>query len=177
MSLGVSASGTADERLIRLVHDEHAGALFAFCFRFTDDAQRAEDVVQEVLLRAWRNLGRLDVDDRSLRPWLFAVARNVLTDEHRAARSRPRLVANEAALAAARAPEEFDRVLETWTVAEAMHRLSAQHREVLVQSYWLGRSVAETAEALGVPPGTVKSRTYYAVRALRLALAEIGVAP
>lgn len=60
-------------------------------------------------------------------------------------------------------------------MAEALRRPSEQHREVLVHSYWLGRSVTETAQVLGIPAGTVKSRTYYAVRALRLALEEMGV--
>jgi RNA polymerase sigma-70 factor (ECF subfamily) len=170
------ARPTADADLVRLLHDEHAGALYAFCVRFTGDRQRAEDVVQEVLLRAWRQLSRLELGDRPLRPWLFAVARNVLTDLHRADRARPRIVADDSELAAvAGDADEIDRAVESWAMGEALHRISEQHREVLVQSYWLGMSVAETARALGIPPGTVKSRTYYAVRALRLALEEMGV--
>ena len=70
----------ADAELIRLLHDEHAGALYAFCVRYTGDPQRAADVVQEVFLRAWRSLSRLDVETRPMRPWLLAVARNLLTD-------------------------------------------------------------------------------------------------
>ena len=165
---------TVDDQLVRALHDEHAGALYAFCVRFTGDAQRAEDVVQEVLLRAWRSLDLLDA--RPVRPWLFAVARNVLTDQHRAAGSRPTMVSDDAAvLRIAVEADEIDRAVESWIMAEALQRLTSEHREVLVQSYWLGRSVAETAAALSVAPGTVKSRTYYAVRALRLALEEMGV--
>jgi len=174
---GVQAAGRdADADLVRTLYDEHGGALFTFCLRFTGDRQRAEDVVQEVLLRAWRQLSRLELGDRPVRPWLFAVARNVLTDLHRAEGARPRVAADDSALAALPGGEDqIDRAVESWTMAEALRRLSEQHREVLVQSYWLGRSVAETAEVLAVPPGTVKSRTYYAVRALRLALEEMGV--
>lgn len=162
--------------LVRLLHDEHAGALFTFCLRFTGDRQRAEDVVQEVLLRAWRQLGRLELQDRPVRPWLFTVARNLLTDLHRADVSRPRVVADDSALTGvAVVGDEMDRAVESWAMAEALRRLSAQHREVLVHSYWLGRSVTETAQVLGVPAGTVKSRTFYAVRALRLVLEEMGV--
>jgi len=65
--------------------------------------------------------------------------------------------------------------VESWTIAEALGRLSAEHREVLVQAHWMGRSVGEIAEVLAIPPGTVKSRTYYAVRAMRLALEERGL--
>jgi RNA polymerase sigma-70 factor (ECF subfamily) len=166
----------ADADLVRVLHQEHAGALFTFCVRFTDDRQRAEDVVQEVLLRAWRQLGRLELGERPVRPWLFAVARNALTDLHRADGARPQVAGDETALLElADGGDQMDRAVESWTMAEAMRRLSVQHREVLLQSYWLGRSVPETARVLKIPPGTVKSRTYYAMRALRLALEEMGL--
>jgi len=71
--------------------------------------------------------------------------------------------------------DDIGRAVESWTMAEALGRLSTEHREVLVQAHWMGRSVGEIAEVLGIPAGTVKSRTYYAVRALRLALEEMGL--
>ena len=166
---------TPDAELVRLLYAEHAGPLYAFCVRWTGDAQRAEDVVQEVFLRAWKNLSTLEMRDRPVRPWLLSVARNLLTDNHRAAQSRPLLVEGERALAAVVAPDEMDRAVESWQVASALQRLTPEHRDVLVQAHWMGRSVAETAAVLGIPPGTVKSRTYYAVRALRLVLEEMGV--
>lgn len=162
-----------DHELVRLLHEEHAGAVYAFCLRWTGDAQRAEDVVQEVFLRAWRNLSRVDLQSRPVRPWLLAVARNVLTDLHRAQQRRPVLV-DDGALAQLPARDELDRAAESWHVAAALQQLSREHREVLVHTHWMGRSVAETATVLGVPPGTVKSRTYYALRALRLVLEETG---
>lgn len=171
---GVPTQADVDADLVRLLYDEHAGAVYAFCVRWTADAQRAEDVVQEVFLRAWRNLSSVDLQSRPVRPWLLAVARNLLTDLHRAQGSRPQLV-DDTALAQVPAPDELDRAVESWRVAAALQRLSPEHREVLVHSHWLGRSVAETAALLGVPPGTVKSRTYYALRALRLALEETGM--
>ncbi len=64
----MSRDFTADADLVRLLHDEHGGALFAFCVRFTGDRQQAEDVVQEVLLRAWRHLDSLDLGERPVRP-------------------------------------------------------------------------------------------------------------
>jgi RNA polymerase sigma-70 factor (ECF subfamily) len=79
--------------------------------------------------------------------------------------------------AAVQATDEIGRALESWTFAEALADLSADHRAVLVETYYHGRSVAEAAAALGVPPGTVKSRSYYALRALKLALEERGLAP
>ena len=162
-----------DHALVRLLYDEHAGPVYAFCLRFTGDEQRAEDVVQEVFLRAWRNLSRVDLQTRPVRPWLLAVARNVLTDLHRAQQSRPLLVDDDA-LARMAGPDELERAAESWHIAAALRQLSPEHREVLVHTLWMGRSVAETAAVLGVPPGTVKSRTYYALRALRLVLEETG---
>ena len=169
---GSSVPGPDDE-LVRWLYEQHAGALYAFCLRWTGDVQRAEDVVQEVFLRAWRNLSGVDLQARPVRPWLLAVARNLLTDLHRAQQSRPLLVDDDS-LAHVAAPDALDRAAESWHVAAALQRLSPEHREVLVHTHWMGRSVAETAEVLGVPPGTVKSRTYYALRALRLVLEETG---
>ena len=67
------------------------------------------------------------------------------------------------------------KLLTTWLVADAVTRLSAEHRAVLQETYFNGRSVADAARRLGIPEGTVKSRTHYALRALRLALEEMGV--
>ena len=165
----------ADAELVRVLYDEHAGPLYAFCLRFTGDPQRAEDVVQEVFLRAWRSLGSVDLRTTPVRPWLLHVARNMLTDRHRAQALRPVLVSDDDALAGARAEEQLDRAVDAWQIAAAMSRLSPEHREALVHAHWMGHSVAETAAILGVPAGTVKSRTYYAVRALKLVLEEMGV--
>jgi RNA polymerase sigma-70 factor (ECF subfamily) len=157
------------------LYDEHGGPLLGYILRLTGgDRQQAEDVVQETLLRAWRHPEALT--GRPVRPWLFTVARNLVVDAHRARQARPP-EAGEASLAALPAVDEIDRALESWTVAEALADLSPQHRAVLVETYYRGRSVAEAAVALGVPPGTVKSRTYYALRALKLALEERGLAP
>ncbi|GAA0366810.1 sigma-70 family RNA polymerase sigma factor [Actinoallomurus spadix] len=166
---------TADERLLRALYAEHGGPLLGYVLRLTDgDRQQAEDIVQETLLRAWRHPGALV--GRPVRPWLFTVARNLAVDAHRSRRSRPPET-GEAALAALPAGDDIDRALESWTVAEALADLSAEHRAVLIETYYRGRSVAEAAAVLGIPAGTVKSRTYYALRALKLALEERGLAP
>jgi RNA polymerase sigma-70 factor, ECF subfamily len=68
-----------------------------------------------------------------------------------------------------------DQLLQSWVVAEAVSQLSADHRAVLLECYYRGPSVSEAARRLGVPEGTVKSRTHYALRALKLALQEMGV--
>ena len=165
---------SADEDLVRALYDEHAGSLYAYALRLTGDRQHAEDVVQETLLRAWRHPEALASERGPVRPWLFTVALHVVVDRARALAARPREV-DDRALATVAAGDDIERVLETWQVADAMSALSADHRAVLVEVYYRGRSVAEAAAALGVPAGTVKSRTYYALRALKLVLDERGV--
>jgi len=164
------------EELMRALHDEHAPALWAYCLRLTGrDAARAQDVCQETLLRAWRHPEVLSRPSASVRGWLFTVARNVVIDEWRSRRLRPEVVTDTPPEAAVD-HDDVDRLLEAWVLGEAMSRLSAEHREVLRECYLLGHSVAEAADRLGVPGGTVKSRTHYALRALRLVLEELGVA-
>ncbi|MCI0687515.1 MAG: sigma-70 family RNA polymerase sigma factor [Sporichthyaceae bacterium] len=167
----------AEEQLLRSLYAEHAGPLLSYVLRLTDgDRQRAEDVVQETLLRAWRHPEALDPARGGLRPWLCTVARNLVVDGARARRARPTEVGDEA-LASVPAEDQFESALLAWEVADALGTLSADHRAVLIQTYYRGHSVAEAAHLLGIPEGTVKSRTYYALRSLRLALEERGIRP
>lgn len=170
-----ATAATADEDLVRALYADHAGPLFGYVLRLVSgDRGRAEDVVQETLLRAWRHPEALDPGRGSIRPWLRTVARHIVVDEERARRSRPREV-GEQALTVLASDDGLDRRLVAWEVLDAVNELSADHRAALVETYFRGRSVAEAAQVLGIPPGTVKSRTYYALRALRLLLAERGV--
>lgn len=165
----------SQDQLMRALHDEHAPALWHFCVRLTGrDQARAQDVCQETLLRAWEHPDVLGRSPQQVRSWLYTVARNLVIDDWRSARSNRETVTDrvpEPRLG----PEEVDRLLESWVVAEAVGRLSADHRRVLYECYYQGRSVADAASRMGIPEGTVKSRTHYALRALRLALEEMGV--
>lgn len=161
--------------VMRQLHDEHAAALWAFCLHLTgNDRARAEDVAQETLLRAWRNAAVLEESNGSVRSWLFTVARNIVIDEwrsHRAVSEVPVAdVPEDGDLA-----DQSDQLLLSWVVAEALTQLSPDHRAVLVECFYRGRPVADAARRLGVPEGTVKSRTHYALRSLKLALEEMGV--
>jgi RNA polymerase sigma-70 factor, ECF subfamily len=166
---------SSDDDLIRALHAEHGDALFVHALRLCDgDRQRAEDLVQETLLRAWRHPDALDPDRGSARAWLFTTARHLAIDAWR----RRSVRIGEVVTSEPPEPpvlDETDRAVEAWTIAEALAQLSAPHREVLVECFYRGRSVAEVAAVLGIPAGTVKSRTHYAVRALRLVLDEMGV--
>jgi RNA polymerase sigma-70 factor (ECF subfamily) len=165
----------ADEELLRALWTEHGGPLLAYATRLTGgDRQRAEDIVQETMLRAWRHPEALQADRGSPRPWLCTVARNIAVDAHRSRQARPPEVGPDA-LSLVAVPDDVDRVLEAWIVSDALRALSPEHREVIIETYYRGKSVADAAATLRIPAGTVKSRTYYALRALRLELTERGV--
>lgn len=159
--------------MVRAVYAEHGAALLGYAQRLTGDRGQAEDLVQETVLRAWRHADQLVGDGRPLRPWLFTVLARLAADRRRARQSRPVEMGGEL-LAELPAADELDRALEAWQVADALASLSADHRTVLLETYYRGRTVADAADALGIPVGTVKSRSYYALRALRLALEERG---
>jgi RNA polymerase sigma-70 factor, ECF subfamily len=176
---GVRASrDRVDDLTLTRLYDEHAQVLLAYAMRLTSgDVQRAEDALQETLLRAWRHPDALAPGRGSPRAWLMTVIRNVVIDEIRARKVRPIEVAGEHADTLADPTDDIDAAVLSWTVAEALTSLSAQHRAVIVETYYRGSSVAEAARTLGIPEGTVKSRAFYALRALRLTLSERGVTP
>jgi RNA polymerase sigma-70 factor, ECF subfamily len=174
----VTAQGdAAREQSLRALYDQHAPVLLAYALRLTNgDRARAEDIVQETLVRAWRHLDRLDesAGPVRVRPWLFTVAQRLAIDAHRARMARPQEV-GPAALVSLPGLDELENALNRIVIVDALDSLSRDHRAVIVETYYRGRSVAEAARVLGVPEGTVKSRCYYALRALKLALAERGV--
>lgn len=172
---GADPDERPDEELMRTLYKEHAGPLFGYVLRLVaGDRQRAEDVVQETLLRAWRNTDQLKRSTGSLRPWLVTVARRIVIDAHRSRSSRPQEV-DPAPLELMPAADELDRVLRLMTISDAMADLTDAHREVLVATYFADRTVNEAAEEMDIPPGTVRSRVFYALRSLKIALEERGV--
>lgn len=160
---------------MRQLHDDHSGSLLAYCVRLTgNDRAKAEDVVQETMLRAWRHSAVLTESRGSVRSWLFTVARNIVIDEWRTRRAQLEVSTADVPESAA-SGDDTDAALLTWVVADALASLSVHHREVIVECYYRDRSVAQAARRLGIPEGTVKSRAHYALRALRVALEELGV--
>ncbi|MCX4866792.1 sigma-70 family RNA polymerase sigma factor [Streptomyces sp. NBC_00257] len=170
-----SSSAVPDEELMRALYREHAGPLFAYVLRLVaGDRQRAEDVVQETLIRAWKNAGRLGGATGSVRPWLVTVARRIVIDGHRSRQARPPEV-DPSPLEAVPAEDEMEKALWLMTLSEALDDLTTAHREALVETYFKGRTVSEAAEVLGIPSGTVRSRVFYALRSMKLALEERGI--
>lgn len=175
--MGSGESRDSKERALRALYEEQANPLYAYVLRLVGgDRHRAEDIIQETLLRCWSKQD-LSLEPALLRPWLFRVARNLVIDGHRRRLARPSEIDGSNWLREMSADaDEIENVLSSVVVGEAFKALSEAHREVLYETYFVGRTTQEAATALGIPHGTVKSRVYYALRSLRLALEERGVA-
>ncbi len=157
----------------------HGGELYRFALSRIGDAGAAEEVVQEVFVRAWRAAADYDPSRGALRGWLFAIARNLVIDHVRRRSVRPAVPVEGndlVTLAGAPAGPQFDEEQMTvWTVEEALRRLTPEHRAVLVETYLRGRSYGDVATEWGLPVGTLRSRAFYGLKALRLVLDEMGV--
>lgn len=160
-----------DELLLAL-YRAHRQPLYRYVYRMTMDSASAQDIVQETLLKAWKNPAVLERDDNSTRAWLFTVARNLVIDDRRSARFR-RESAKET-LPEIPTGDQTDAVLDAWLISDVLATLSEAHRRAIISAYYLGNSVAEIAKQEDVAVGTVKSRLHYALAALRLSLQERG---
>ncbi|WP_437107695.1 sigma-70 family RNA polymerase sigma factor [Streptomyces flaveolus] len=157
---------TSHEALIRTLYAEHGKALLAYATRLTGDRQAAEDVVQETLIRAWRHPEVVANPQGSLRGWLMTVTRNIVTDRYRAKAARPTEVAETESTVAVQ-QDHAEAVVNSVVLMDALDQLKSEHRDVLVEIYYRGRTASEAAGRLGIPEGTVKSRAHHALKALR----------
>lgn len=153
------------------LYREHGPALRRFAASAMSSPDQAEDVVQESILRVWQ---RAPDQTTNIRGYLFRTARNVIIDNYRRRTHRP-VEAGPEHLEDKSYDDGVDQLLLKLTVEEALSSLTTEHREVIVALHYRGLTVAETAEALHIPAGTVKSRTYYGLRELRTILDSLGV--
>jgi RNA polymerase sigma-70 factor, ECF subfamily len=181
-----SSDATLVERLpfdrsgdeLRELYRRYASELFGFATSALGDRELAEEVVQDVFAQLWRHAGDYDQRRASVRTWLYAIARNRIIDAHRRAAARPKRADDDASLdTAAEMDAALDHAVLRWQVTAALARLSPAHREVIRLAHYGGLTMREIAERTGVPLGTVKSRTSYALRHLRLIFDEMELEP
>ena len=122
--------------------------------------------MQETFLRAWRQLPGLVEDERPVRAWLLRVTRRLLIDAARAARARPMLWGDNGSIEPV-VDGGLDQLLDQRMLLDAMRRLSPAHQQIVIETFFLGTPMHLTAERLGVPAGTVRSRLHYALGQLR----------
>ncbi|MCK2242754.1 MULTISPECIES: sigma-70 family RNA polymerase sigma factor [unclassified Crossiella] len=174
---GLATDLSADAGL-RAAYAAHGPELYRFALRQLRDEGTAQEAVQEVFLRAWRSADRFDPEVAGLRVWLFAIARTVVMDQTRRLAGRRASQSTGPGLPTLLAePGLAESMLDRWLVEEALRRLSGPHRAVLVEAYLRGRPCRELAAEVGVPAGVLRSRIFYALKALHLAMEEMGVEP
>jgi RNA polymerase sigma-70 factor (ECF subfamily) len=166
------------EESMRALYRAYGPELYGFAVSALGDRGHAEELVQEVFTRVWRHAGSFDPERASFRTWLYGIARNAIIDLKRRQSVRPAL--------AAHAPDDDERgkldaslenALLRWQINSALARLTPEHRQVIRLAHFQGLTLREISERTGLPLGTVKSRTSYALRGLRLALEEMGMEP
>ena len=151
------------------IMQEQQEAVFRLAYLFLGDAGEAEDVAQEVFIRAFRYINSFD-SARALRPWLFGITANLARNRRR---SIGRYVYHLARMARLAPPDVIDPEQETTRRAEAallwkaVRCLSDEDQEIIYLRYFMEFSVEETAETLSIAPGTVKSRLSRALERLR----------
>lgn len=167
--------GRVPEGALRELYDRHGRTLLCYLVRLTrGDRHRAEDILQETLLRAWRHPQARQADGAWSLPWLFTVARRITIDQARAASARPTELGDDRLVDRPQECDDYQRMIDADEVRRALATLPDRLRDVLVEVYFRERSVAEASSVLDVPPGTIKSRTYYALRELRAVLRARG---
>lgn len=158
---------------LRTLYRRYGSELYGFAMGALGDPGLAEEVVQDAFTSVWRNADRFDPARASFRTWLYALTRNRIVDLRRRAAARPRVADADEGDELAALDESLELAALKWQVGAALAKLSPEHREVIRLAHFESLTLREVAEALGLPLGTVKSRSYYALRHLRLVLDEM----
>jgi RNA polymerase sigma-70 factor (ECF subfamily) len=158
--------------LLPAAHDEHVHSLLSYGVGLIRGRGGAEDSVQEEFLRASRNEEVLERTGGSERRWLWTMARRIVTDQWRSSSRRHEVLTDH--VPEATVAETAQQTADRQRVQAALKTLSTEHRQALFETYFRGASVAQAADTLGVSPNTVKSRTHYALHALRKAIDGMG---
>lgn len=152
-----------DAGAVRELYDRYGRAVFTVAYQSLNDRGLAEEAVQQTFLQEWRAAGRFD-PDRDPAPWLYAIARRVTVDLYRRERRHESTDPTEPEVAVL--SQSFEGTWEMWEVRSALDQVPPDEREILHATHYLGFTHDETADRLGLPVGTVKSRSYRAHRRL-----------
>jgi RNA polymerase sigma-70 factor (ECF subfamily) len=166
-----------DEALVRELYRTYGDDLLGFAVKRLRDRGLAEELVQEVFTRAWRKAEEFDAARGGLRAWLYGIARNAVIDFERHRARRPQVARFDAEPDDDPVHEPIEDALVCWEARRALDGLTPEHREVVLRGQVGGLSVKEMASVTGLAEGTVRSRSFYALRRLRVTLEEMGMRP
>ncbi len=163
--------GAGDRAAFELLYQRYARAVLGLALRRLGDRGRAEDAVQETFASIWRSASSYRRERGRGAPWLYAVARNAISDRGRA-RSEPPAEPPDEPSPEAGPDERAEQSWVSWRVHRALESLNEHERSLIELAYWGGLSQSEIANLLGIPLGTVKTRTRSALARLAIALEE-----
>ena len=163
----VEAASRGDHEAFEVIATSAGDRLFAVARLILRSTDRAEDAVQEALVRAWQQLPSLRDPDR-FDAWLYRLVVNACADQGRQLRrwsEQVRPLSLDASVG-----DDTGSVADREELERGFDRLKPEHRAVVVLHYYSGFSTAEIARMLGIPEGTARSRLHYATEAMRAAL-------
>jgi RNA polymerase sigma-70 factor, ECF subfamily len=158
-------------RPVAELYRRYGRRLYRFGVQKLGNEGLAEEMVQETFVRLWRTAGRFEADKAKVGTYLYVMARSVAADIRKRPSSRPLLPAEDVD---APVPDSVDQILDSMIVREAFEALGPAHASVIRLAHEEGLTQPQIAERLGLPLGTVKTRTFHGMRALRAALIERG---
>jgi RNA polymerase sigma-70 factor (ECF subfamily) len=161
----LARTGTGDRAAFEVLYQRYSRSVFGLALRRLGDRGRAEDAVQETFVSIWRAARTYKPERGPGAPWLYTVARNAIIDRSRA-RNEPAVEAPDEATLEAGPAERAEEAWTQWRVHRALEELTEPEREVIALAYWSGLSQSEVADSLGIPLGTVKTRTRRALQRL-----------
>src|SRR5919201_973616 len=159
----IQRAGEGDRSAFETLYERYARPVFGLALRRLGDRGRAEDAVQETFASIWRSARTYRPERGPGAPWLYAVARNAIVDRGRA-RPEPVAEAPDEPSPDAGPPDRAEQSWVQWRVHRALEELPEREREVIALAYWSGLSQSEVADFLGIPLGTVKTRTRAALQ-------------
>jgi RNA polymerase sigma factor (sigma-70 family) len=160
-----------DERALSELYDRYSRPVYATGIRLLGDAHLAEELVQDAFTNVWKAAASFDPRRASFATWLYRITRNRAVDLNRRRQVRPQFAGDDRLRAIPGGPEP-EASVDGWDVAEALSRIPEEHREVLTLAYFEGLSQREISRRIGVPLGTIKSRTTAALKRLHRSLVD-----
>ncbi len=151
------------------LYDNYSGALYAVIFKVVRDEETASDLLQEVFVKIWNNASGYDASKGRLYTWMLNIARNRSIDFLRSKAHNKSQKTNsiEDNVYAVDQANQTSLKTDTIGVREFVDKLKDKHRDIIELVYFQGYTQEETAEELGIPLGTVKTRSRAAIKKLR----------